>query len=212
MFPSLEVRWFYQGALPGEVVDWFHDCEQEPEEQPHRLDYYLRLGTTDSLGIKLREGRIEVKQRVRQHGVAQLGERATGLVEHWRKWSFGLADAGTSFGDILVPVQSWIGVQKQRKLRKYQLAGDDRLLAVGAGEYPERGCAGELTAIRIEEQEWWSLGFEAFGEESSLKEILMLAVGQFLSRKRVPFYFHAEHSYGYPSWLARLEQGADSSS
>ena len=68
MFATAEVRWFYEGAVSPEVLEWFEQGELTPEEQPYRVDYYLRLSDRDSLGIKLREGRIEVKQRHRQHG------------------------------------------------------------------------------------------------------------------------------------------------
>ena len=61
MYPTVEVRWFREGAIPGDVQRWFHASKQAPLDQPPRTDYYLRLGCDQSLGIKLREGRIERK-------------------------------------------------------------------------------------------------------------------------------------------------------
>jgi hypothetical protein len=200
------VRWFYGGSPPAEVVEWFYSGERTPEEEPQRVDQYLRLGDTDALGIKLREGMLEIKRRHRQQRVVRFHEHATGLVEHWRKWGFSLAEAGSDPAAMPAPRSSWIGVQKGRKLRKYKLAEDGELLAIPTGEYPDRGCTMELTTIHVEGQEWWSLGFEAFGEESSLAETLMLTARYLLAPGRPPSSFDVTHSYGYPKWLQAFEQ------
>ena len=210
MFPSLEVRWFCGGSTPAEVVEWFGGGERTPEEEPQRVDHYLRLGDTDALGIKLREGRLEIKQRYCQQGVVRFHEHVTGVVEHWRKWSFLLTETGGGLADTLTPLSSWIGVQKERRLRKYQLTEDGRLVAIPAGEYPERGCAAELTTIQVGAQEWWSLGLEALGEESSLAETLTLTARHVLAAGYLPFFFDTTHSYGYPRWLALVEWREDS--
>jgi hypothetical protein len=78
-------------------------------------------------------------------------------------------------------------------------------VAIPAGEFPERGCAAELTTIQVEGQEWWSLGLEAFGEENSLAETLMRTARHVLPPEQLSFSFDAAHSYGYPRWLALLE-------
>ena len=93
MFPSVEARWFYDGTIPPRVLRWFREYQGSLEGPAHRVDYYLRLADGDSLGIKVREGRLEIKQRHRTYGMVEFHERATGLVEHWRKWSFQLAQA-----------------------------------------------------------------------------------------------------------------------
>ena len=206
MFPSLEVRWFCSDSIPAEVLEWFGGGERKPEEEPQRVDQYLRLGDTDALGIKLREGRLEIKQRHRQQGVVRFHERVTGLVERWRKWSFLVNEAGAGLADASMLTFFWIGVRKERRLRKYQLTDDGELVAIPAGEFPKRGCAAELTTIHVEGQEWWSLGLEAFGEESSMAEMLMLTARHVLAPGQLPFSFDATHSYGYPKWLQAFEQ------
>jgi hypothetical protein len=60
MFPTTEVRWFTQGVIPSEVLRWFHEERKAFEEQPLRVDYYLRIVEGESLGVKLREGRLEI--------------------------------------------------------------------------------------------------------------------------------------------------------
>lgn len=63
MYPTAEVRWFHRGKVPLDVMAWFLRLHGEPEEPGHRVDYYLRLSDADALGIKLRDGRIEIKTR-----------------------------------------------------------------------------------------------------------------------------------------------------
>ena len=212
MFPSMEVRWFYRGTVPAEVAEWFYLGTSQPEEQPPRVDYYLCLLKVDGLGIKVREGRLEVKRRQRQHGILRFDEQAAGLVEHWRKWGFELPRAAGKLSDSLMPSSGWLGVKKERQLRKYRAAGNDRLVPVAAGEYPERGCSLELSSLQVRGQDWWSLCFEAFGDESSLREILLLVMEQVLAGEGVPFALEAKASYGYPRWLASLSRAPQSHS
>jgi hypothetical protein len=206
MFPSMEVRWFYQGTVPAEVAKWFQSGTGRAEAQAPRVDYYLDLQEMDGLGIKLREGKVEVKRRQRQHGLRRFREQAAGVVEHWRKWSFELSMGEGELSDSLRPVSSWVAVQKERQLRKYRVAEDERLVPVPAEAYPERGCSVELSSLCVEGQDWWSLCFEAFGDESSLRQTLLLVVEEVLTCEGVPFPLDAEASYGYPRWLASLRR------
>ena len=56
---TLEVRWFSRGALHPPVLEWFQRAMGKPEQQPARVDYYLIVVNGSSLGIKLRQGRLE---------------------------------------------------------------------------------------------------------------------------------------------------------
>lgn len=178
MFPSMEVRWFYEGTIPPEVLAWFQRGNRKPKEQSCRVDYYLRLDS-DSLGIKLREGRIEVKQRHHHYGVVCFHEQVTGLMDHWWKWSFKLTKVHSNLMDVALFPSSWIGVKKERRLWKYRLATETE-------EYPERGCHVELTNISVGEKAWWSLGFEAFGDESTIQEDLFLVIKHVLTERELP--------------------------
>ncbi|TFG71830.1 MAG: hypothetical protein E4H27_03810, partial [Anaerolineales bacterium] len=62
MQKSIETRWFFQGTVQPEVVRWF--TTPLALAQPPRIDTYLYSPGTHDLGVKLREGRIEIKQRV----------------------------------------------------------------------------------------------------------------------------------------------------
>ncbi len=205
MFPSIEVRWFHEGTIPPEVLEWFQQSEHKPEEQPSRVDYYLRHTHQGSLGIKLREGRVEIKQRQRQYGVVRFHQRVAGMVENWRKWSFELSEAGRDLSSAAVPASSWIGVEKERTLRRYRLTGDNEIVAVSVGEGSGQTCSLELTSIHVEGAEWWSLGFEAFDDEVADEGSLLLVAKQVLTACQPPA-LRARDSHGYPKWLITIAQ------
>jgi len=205
MFPTAEVRWFYRGQVPLEVETWFRRGAGTVEQYPSREDHYLRLGDTYALGIKLRESRIEVKQRVRRPGVFRFHERVTGIVEHWRKWSFQLAEPDTALSSVAVPTTSWIPVRKERMLRRYQLTIDRHVVPVSGSQPSRKGCELELCRVHVEEQDWWTLAFEAFGEESALQEQLERVVRHVFAADEPPS-LNASQSRGYADWLGRTAQ------
>lgn len=165
MYPSMEVRWFGKGTVPPEVLEWFRRVWRMGEDpfcsMGSRTDYYFRLGDNDSLGIKLREGKMEVKQRLHQHGVITLSQRVSGLVEEWRKWSYALDEAATDALPGSCPDPFWVGVQKERTLCKYEVTGDRKVLAVPADDFPGEGGQVELTRLAAQGNDWWTMGFEA---------------------------------------------------
>lgn len=207
MLATTELRWFFAGTVPQSVADWFtaHVCTDPP--QPPRVDYYLRLDDDDSLGIKLRQGRIEIKQRAASGELVQLGERAVGQVEAWRKWGFALADADAHLAGLADDAAHWLGVWKQRRWCLFDVGENGRITPAPMGTILERGCACELTEVRLTHAAlpWWSLGFEAFGAAGDQRERLLQVAQQFLQLPHAPG-LPAENSYSYPYWL-RLETG-----
>ena len=207
MYPSTEVRWFGVGTVPAEVLEWFQRVWRK-EEAPFgdvgsRTDYYLRLGGDESLGIKLREGKVEVKQRHCQHGVVTLNQQVSGLEEEWHKWSYALAEPATDLGKDSPDDSFWVAVRKVRSLCKYEVTGGRRVLAVPAEGFPEEGGQVELTRLTVEESEWWTVGFEAWGKDIPMKENFHLVVKHVLADSEPPV-FDAEDSYSYPKWLAQV--------
>jgi len=207
VFPTVEVRWFYEGRVPPDVLAWFQESGRGPEEPSCRVDYYLRFPDRDCLGIKLREGRLEIKRRCHDFGVVRLHESVVGRVEHWRKWSLELAQNGWRPAGRAAPSSAWVAVRKERRLRTYRLAGEGadidlapEVVAVDAESCSDQGGDWELTAVNAGDRTWWSVCFEAFGDESTLRETLVLVVRHVLSGG-VPRAFDAAHSYGYARWL-----------
>jgi hypothetical protein len=204
VIPTTEVRWFHQGSVPPEFVTWFHGGVWRPTEATARTDYYLHLADGDGLGIKLRQGQLQIKQRHKVHGLVRLHQQAVGKVESWRKWSFGLTRPTDQVTSSLTPVSTWVGVRKQRQLLKWQIMHQASFKAVPVDEQPEEGCGLELTRIDVGGQRWWSIGIEAFGQAASLYENLILTARHTLGSSAPPT-LSAEASFGYPEWLERIQ-------
>lgn len=211
MYLTLEVRWFYPGPPPRRLVDWLARTSRLPAAQPPRQDHYLRLDGQPALGIKLREGNLEVKTRLEDPREVALGPRAVGRVARWRKWSFPLAqgtapEAGggtTSLERLLVPAPSWIAVDKARRLAAYRVGGGMEAAIVPLGVPLTLGCEFELSCVRAGGEEWWSVCFEAFGQESDLERALRAVTAGVLGHGW-PVALDVEFSFGYPAWLDRF--------
>jgi hypothetical protein len=204
VYPTAEVRWFYPGTVAPAVAAWFRRSEPALEEEPPRVDHYLRRVGTDGLSVKLREGRVEVKQRQSECGIVRFHPRVAGRVGLWRKWSFGLIETRGQPLPAEAVAAHWIAVEKRRTLRRYRLDGE-RVMAVVPTELPDQGCDLELTRVRVGGADWWSVGLEAHGRESGLKDTLLLVARHLMARTEPPSLV-VEDSYGYPSWLLYLEQ------
>ena len=207
MFPTLEVRWFQRGSVPDDVRAWFAASDPAPTSEPPRVDHYMCLPRSNALGIKLREGRIEIKQRLHQYGSVQFHRQATGVIEHWRKWSLPLATTQDDLKEILVPASSWISVRKERMLRGYRCEGEGQVVAIPVTDLSQ-GCHMELTDVQADDRMWWTLAFEAYGAEPSLRSSLASIMGYIFDRGGAPCPLDAKDSFGYARWLALLQQGS----
>ena len=162
---SLEVRWIFPGQLETAVAVWF---ERFPAESQSREDTYLVDPQLRGLSVKVRGGAaLEVKVYGGSPGILNLAGRARGRMESWQKWSFPVRPLGQDRGDL----PGWRPVRKRRRISRFSLAsGPIATQATGLGQEPR--CAVELTEIFTPEQDWWTLGFEATGQEDALRSVL----------------------------------------
>ena len=72
MLITAEIRWFLRGTLPAEVSRWFEGVCGNATRYPPRVDLYLALPETDTVGVKLREGLLEVKRKDGDLGLLDL--------------------------------------------------------------------------------------------------------------------------------------------
>lgn len=183
MLTSLEIRWFYRGKLPPVVLSWFEQDQLGGQLQPpeEREDVYLYSPGCEYLGIKLRQGRLEVKWRQ-----AELGNvrwmRVEGKLEKWGKWL--CVDPSGDFKPEVVAGESWVSVKKVRSQRLY----DNYNM--------------ELTQLYVKGNDWWSLGFETVGAESSNDELQTIANSVFESYNHQRLTI--DYSYAYPKWLSQV--------
>jgi hypothetical protein len=173
------------------------------ERQPTRADHYMRLPDSEGLNVKMRGGRIEIKQRVGPVDRVCFHERVTGFVEEWHKWSFQLAAPGRARLRTASRASSWIAVWKNRQLRTYRVQDGGYVVARPTPDSPTQGCELELTEVQAAGQVWWTLALEAFGDESRLRDTLSLVAKQIFSADEPPS-LEAANSHGYAAWLASM--------
>ena len=199
MYPSVEIRWFYQGQLPTAVFDWFTAIDDGLVKEPPRTDYYLNPLTHDGIGIKLREGRIEVKQRVQTMQTVQVGEHICGIIEQWQKWSFLLSEQD-EFTESIQSSQ-WIAVTKSRQIQSFRSEWGKKLQAQFPGLPMEADCRIELTELLVQDAQWWTLGLESYGDdETAVSTKLLPAIDWIFSSRYMP-QLDNQASFGYSQWL-----------
>lgn len=94
---SQEVRWFLEGNIDRHqsLKHWFEREVAAPRRDggsllwwQQRVDVYLMLTGSADMGIKWREGKLQIKGRVSACGTEVFGGRHQGAVERWMKWSY----------------------------------------------------------------------------------------------------------------------------
>jgi hypothetical protein len=200
---TAEVRWFHAGKIPGKLRSWFRklaaNADVKAGLQPLRTDHYLLERDTDALGVKFREGRVEVKQRQGERRLSSFGPGWDGYVESWRKWGFPLIDARRR-GKDFESFDNWIAVQKKRRVITYSISPKGKLIALSGDAGAERGCSVELTQVRVKKTLWWTLGFEAKGRRENLESTLEQVARAVLNGSAPPT-FEPTDSLSYPGWL-----------
>lgn len=210
MYPTVEVRWFYKGEIPTKVLTDYIQGGDEPVHFPPRTDYYFVVPGRVDLGIKLREGLLEIKQRTKTHKVHQFNLYTFGIVESWQKWGFALSqpDSGSYTDKFSSRNASWSAVVKHRWLRKYEITPDRRALELPQSTTITNGCEWELSNVHLEgiDSPWWSIAFEAFGEEHRLFDSLVTAVKKALTNIEDQNFLRTD-SFSYPAWLNLVRKG-----
>ena len=203
MYPTAEVRWFIEDALPEAAEQWFRAVAgAHPWEG--RTDYYVRPASSDGLGVKGRTGNLEVKRLAEVVGTEVLHPDVVGRVECWRKWSFPLgpeASLRNGAGD-------WVAVAKRRQKGTFAVR-EDGVERVRREEQAGQGCSLELAEVRAAGRTWWSVSLEAFGsyEQAALVSYLRRAAAHVFDTSP-PFSLTSAYSMSYPAWLWRLSNGS----
>jgi hypothetical protein len=215
---SHEVRWFFEGGVDQHLPlqQWFETTVPRPDGLPRpewkgRLgdepDIYLLIPGSTDLGIKWREGELQIKGRVAALGAQLFAGRHQGAVERWIKWSYrDLPDAWRRLfatpaenGLIAVPVRK---IRALRKLRLDLFTGTAN--EVAPDTLIDRGMALELTDLELNGSRYCSLAFEAFPDDSGMHLAFARTVSRFLHTLR-DTELEADQSLSYPAWLERVQ-------
>jgi hypothetical protein len=202
---SAEIRWFWQGAPPSGLEEWFKadaHCCPVGGGRGGRLDEYLLDDKQVELSLKYRDGKpgVEVKSLVAVTWGSLMVGPFTGPIEIWTKLTSGPLEF----------TKKTIKIEKQRWLRKFDTSGFlPKEIVVGIDEkplndpLPTLGCNVELTKIKLSNCDvWWTLGFEAFGKIHTVENDLR-AVATVLFRRKPPT-FEDGLIASYPAWINEL--------
>jgi hypothetical protein len=205
MWHSAEIRWFIPGPLPESVLHWFL-AGQGVAPEPTRCDAYLLFPDCDTVGVKMREGTLEVKAVTAPSRPLRVAPAIHGRTDQWVKWSFTSEGLG-ALHTALYASGRWVHEGKRRYTRTFA-AEADRLQEVPRQTRPGRGCHVELTCldVHIAPRSRYSLGFEAFGPPATTAMTLDATLRAFFhihgAMPGMPL--HGRTSMSYPAWLATV--------
>ena len=203
---SAEIRWFWN-SKPSIVQNWFCGGNFAPGGGETRDDVYLLDASQSELGVKKRgkKSGVEIKGLV---GHAQVGDPgpwpAASQPEIWCKWSSSAIDIST-FATITTVKVRWLrkfdtssGAANEVKL------GPDEMPT--SGGLPEQGCNVEFTQIAIagRPENWWTLGFEAFGEIETVAYNLRTTLKGMKPPGQASF--DSSELLSYPAWLSKINR------
>ncbi len=199
-YTTYEARWFITGAIPTDFETWFkQNCLADSSQQPEqRTDIYLYAPGNDFVGIKLRQGRLEIKWRISELGRVQFSNLVTGKIEKWRKWM-----CTDSTKEAFLPSQvennpTWISVNKIRYSQSYHIfpgAIPQKLTNNINLDNIENHCNVELTLLQVNNNTSWSVAFEA----NKLNNLHATANYLFTDYKNIEL--QEKNSFAYPHWL-----------
>jgi hypothetical protein len=206
MNQSMEIRWFWE-QLPPTIENWFQAKSLifKPIEDWDRKDFYLKTAAPANQSIKLREGNLEIKQRVKNLDALYFdpkqAKKRGGIVELWCKWGFKVA--GNDFltqqiiGNGLV---EWVEVAKERLLVKYAIDLNAQLTIPPNPKKIAEGGQVEITKILVQNKQYYTFAIESFSDSGAQQRNFDIIIKQII--KELPLdLFKIKDSESYPSFL-----------
>ncbi len=179
MFKSREVRWFFKDENK-DIASWFRSRQLDFNYISPRTDYYHLPTLSSGLGIKIREGRLEIKHLVSGPYTGELYQDRPVSYEEWIKWSFEIRNNDPETRAIVQDLKqdNWLAVHKRRMAVKIGEEPSGALTVYKLDMGISRGCQLEYTELEVGGELYYSVGLEWFGEpwidlnQKFLKEFL----------------------------------------
>src|ERR1700730_13074023 len=197
-------RWSAEVTEHSDLHRWFGEMSPAPGGGKLRIDEYLSQTNQSEVSIKKRGGRpgVEIKGLIAVCR-SELVPFAP-YVELWCKWRLQ-ASALEMTKRMIIQKTRWIRTYDTSRaaIVEIPLQADEKPL--NGQPLPQQGCNVEISKIQIAEdpRQWWTLGFEAFGDLDSAPGNL-LKTAQFLITHSFPLPICGEF-LNYPSWLAQAK-------
>lgn len=203
---TLEVRWFVDGTPPDAVADWIRSLGAEAETT--RTDLYL-ISDDPGMNVKLREGKVQTKHRIGDQTSISFADTVEGVQERWVKWSFPTVEQHHDLFEA-DPTGLWVPVHKERLRLEIEPGEQEELLDHPIESNPAEAKI-ELTTVRAEDQQAWTICMEAEGRPEALPGTLQ-QMGNHLFGQGTPPDLSKASSYGYARWIQTLNVSAAPSS
>ncbi len=205
LFETAEIRWFWPSRETAAMLSWFAGpAASWDSDATTRTDRYLDLPDCRCVGIKLREGRFEVKTLQKDVGFCVFAAGLAGQVQRWVKWTTdSLVPAGGA--RQFPPEDRWVAIDKERLLRGFIIDDAGLVEVPPGGDNPPADGHAELTRITSREspQMWLTFGFEISSEAGDQFDLLATLVQAFFDRQPAcPQALLQADSRSYPDWLA----------
>ena len=164
MYKSKEIRWF-KDHPDKDIIEWFAQKGQTFENTKSRTDYYMPLDKND-IAIKLREGKIEIKQRMGEPREGNLSPDAVGIFENYIKWSFVACQLDELSQQIMTKnPYNWIEAVKIRIGVKVTEDTSGKRQIVSIKDYVDFGCQIEYTSLELKAKTIYTFSLEWFGDK-----------------------------------------------
>jgi hypothetical protein len=221
MLASHEVRWFFKGSIDAHPLlkSWVENSspvkKREPVSPPKWAgraddapDVYIVVPGSSDMGIKWREGQLQIKGLQSSLGTQLFAGPGEGRVERWIKWSYQGPPIKQAFADWFVKTGSGgpvrVEVFKKRCLRKVRmdtLSGEKE--EVDASYLVDRGGNLEVTDLRVGSESFCSVAFETFPDDSAMHSAFTHFVNLFLQGLQGA-ELSESNSMSYPAWLLEI--------
>ena len=212
MISSHEVRWFLEGCVDQHPAlrHWVEEGVADPKWTGRlggKPDAYLIVPGAADMGIKWREGQLQIKGLESSLGTQKFTGSFEGKVERWMKWGYEgkfVEDAFAPWFKSSSGAPQIVEVHKTRFLRKVRLNPFTlKPIEVDSKTLIDRGGALEVIDLRVGTQAFTSVAFEAFPNDSGMHRDFTVFVNAFLG-KLGRIELTESNSMSYPAWLQTL--------
>lgn len=187
-----EVRWFLPNPRP-DLVLWFEGLSADAYTREAREDQYLLLPRQVALGVKVREGRLELKYRIGSPESVWVAPGVPGRLEEWEKFSLQTEAAGPYAIEDRVAA-CWLPVLKKR-LVTLVTSGENGPAFHAPDQAVTAGVQLEYTELQIEGTRRTTIGLE-WPSDSGVR-FPETFLGQLLGKMDL----QGAPSMGYPEFL-----------
>jgi hypothetical protein len=199
MLKSTEIRWFFEGNMPFNIIKILEETSLDISE--NRTDRYLLVHGCGSIGIKIRNSRLEIEQRrdVQPYNISKLN--ISGNIERWERWEWNDKTACIEIGRLADrdDLNPWIKVDKKRWQKKFNIRDSD-LIPVPLQEL-QADFTMEVTKLKLNRKSWWTIGFASFTQRDLSFFDQLIETCPILQFK---IDLKKEWSFGYPHWLSQV--------